>query len=66
MRSSHCGEAAATNGPVDHLPGDIEACRTMVDDADWGKLPIRPPECSLAILPAEPSNSKLRESGQRK
>jgi hypothetical protein len=31
-----------------------------------GKLPICPPECSLAILPVEPSSSKSKGSGQKK
>jgi hypothetical protein len=38
----------------------------MVDDVDRGKLPIRPPERSLVILPAEPSSSKSEGSGRMK
>jgi hypothetical protein len=36
------------------------------NDVDRGKLPIRPPECSLAILPAESSSGKLGGFGWRK
>jgi hypothetical protein len=43
-------------------PGDIRAWKTMVDEVNWEKLPISPPEHSLVILPAEPSSSKLEES----
>jgi hypothetical protein len=60
-----CLWTATTNGPIVHPPGDIWAWKTMLDVVDWGKLPIRPPEGSLAILPAEPSSSKSGGSGQR-
>jgi hypothetical protein len=33
-------------------------------DVDWGKLPIGPPQPSLAILPAEPFSSKSEDLGQ--
>jgi hypothetical protein len=33
---------------------------------DWGKLPIRPPERFLAILPAELSSSESGGCGRRK
>jgi hypothetical protein len=36
-----------------------------MDDVDGGKLPISPPERSLAILTAEPSSSKSEGSGRR-
>jgi hypothetical protein len=37
-----------------------------MDDVVWGKLPILPPERSLAILPLEPSSSKPGGFGRRK
>jgi hypothetical protein len=37
----------------------------MVEWYRQGKLPIHPPERSLAILPAEPSSSKSGGSGRR-
>jgi len=37
-----------------------------MDDVDWGKLPILPPERSLAILSLEPSSSKPGGFGRRK
>jgi hypothetical protein len=61
-----CLWTAATNRPIVHPQGDIWAWRTVVDDVNWGKLPIHPPERSLAILPAEPSSKKLGGSGHRK
>jgi hypothetical protein len=39
----------------------VWAWRTMVDDVDWEKLPICPPESSPAILPAELSSNKSQE-----
>jgi hypothetical protein len=38
----------------------------MVDDVDWGELLIRPPERSLAILPAESSSNKSGGYERRK
>jgi hypothetical protein len=38
----------------------------MVDDVDWEKLLFRPPERSLAILPAEQSSSTFGEFGRKK
>jgi hypothetical protein len=42
------------------------AWRTMLDDVNWGKVPIHPPGCSLAIPLAQPSSSKSGGSEQRK
>jgi hypothetical protein len=52
--------------PIVHPPDDIWAWRTMVDDVNWGKVPIHPPGCSPAIPPAQPSSSKSGGSEQRK
>jgi hypothetical protein len=37
----------------------------MADVVSWGRPLIHPPERSLAMLPAEPSSSKLGGSGRR-
>jgi hypothetical protein len=37
----------------------------MVNDVDWGKLPICPSDRSLAILRAEPSSSKSGVCGRK-
>jgi hypothetical protein len=37
-----------------------------VHDIDWEKLPIRPPQSSLAIVKTEPSSSKSEGSARRK
>jgi hypothetical protein len=37
----------------------------MVDGVDWGKLPILPPNRSLAFVPEEASSSKSGGSGRR-
>jgi hypothetical protein len=49
---------AATNGPIAHAQVIYEHGKSQWDYVDRGKL-IRPPERSLAILPAESSSSKL-------
>jgi hypothetical protein len=38
---------AVTNGLIVHHPSNICVWKTMVDDVDRGKLPIRPPKHSL-------------------
>jgi hypothetical protein len=38
----------------------------VVDDVEWGKVSIPPPEHSLTILPAEPPTIKSGASGRRK
>jgi hypothetical protein len=59
----HISELRPPPGPL-FIPQVIyEHEETWWNDIDRGKLLIRPPERSPALLPAEPSSSKLGGGG---
>jgi hypothetical protein len=61
-KSPNCGHQQAYCS----LPSLYMSMKTRGRRCQLGKNPIRTPEYSLTILPAEPSSSKLGGSGRRK